>query len=104
MRAARPAGARTARIGMLVDAAGERSFVADRGAADLLEPGDLRPAWFAGAGVLHLPAYSLLRIAAGRRGGPRAIDLARAAGAAVSVDLASAAPLLAARPAGSPAR
>jgi len=60
VRAARPAGFRTARIGMLVDAAGERSFVADRGAADRLEPADLRAAWFRGAGVLHLPAYSLL--------------------------------------------
>jgi ribokinase len=95
VRAARPAAARTARIGMLVDASGERSFVADRGAADLLAPGDVRPAWFASAAVLHLPAYSLL-------GSPladataRAVELARAAGAAITVDLASAAPLLAA--------
>lgn len=94
VRAARPAGARTARIGMLVDAGGERSFVADRGAADLLAPADLRPAWFRGAGVLHLPAYSLLGSPLGEAAG-RAIELAREAGAVVSVDLASVVPLLA---------
>ncbi len=94
VRAARPTGARTARIGMVVDHAGERSFVADRGAADLLAPGDLRPAWFRGASVLHLPAYSLLGAPLGEAGA-RAIVLAREAGAAISVDLASAAPLLA---------
>jgi sugar/nucleoside kinase (ribokinase family) len=99
VRATRPPGARTARIGMVVDATGERSFVADRGAADLLEPGDLRPAWFRGAGVLHLPAYSLLGSPLGDAAA-RAIALAREAGAALSVDLASASPLLAAgRPA-----
>ncbi len=95
VRAARPAKARTARIGMVVDALGERSFVADRGAADLLQPGDLRATWFRGAGVLHLPAYSLLGSPLGEAA-TRAIALARDAGAAVSVDLASAAPLLAA--------
>jgi sugar/nucleoside kinase (ribokinase family) len=94
VRAARPGGARTARIGMVVDAAGERSFVADRGAADLLAPGDLRPAWFRGAGVLHLPGYSLLGSPLGEAAA-RAVILAREAGAGVTVDLASAAPLLA---------
>jgi len=94
VRAARPAAARTARIGMLVDASGERSFVADRGAADLLGPGDLRPAWFNGAGVLHLPAYSLLGSPLGEAAA-HAIVMARAAGAAITVDLASVGPLLA---------
>ena len=94
VRAARPAGARTSRIGMLVDAAGERSFVADRGAADLLAPADLRPGWFRDAAVMHLPAYSLLGSPLGEAAG-RAITLAREAGAAVSIDLASAVPLLA---------
>ncbi len=95
VRAVRPAGAPTARIGMLVDpATGERSFVADRGAADLLRPTDLEAAWFRGVGVLHLPAYSLLGPlgAAGRA----AVVRARAAGAQVSLDLASSGPLLAA--------
>jgi sugar/nucleoside kinase (ribokinase family) len=94
VRAARPAGARTARIGMVVDASGERSFVADRGAADLLAPDDLRSAWFRGVGVLHLPGYSLLGAPIGEAAA-RAVNLAREAGAAVTVDLASAAPLLA---------
>ncbi len=93
VRARRSAGHRTARIGMLVDAAGERSFVADRGAADRLEPGDLRPAWFRGAGVLHLPAYSLLGEPLAQAG-LRAAAMARQAGAFVSIDLASAGPLL----------
>ena len=78
VRATRPAGARTGRIGMVVDAAGERSFVADRGAADLLAPADLRPSWFAGAGVLHLPAYSLLGAPLGDAA-RRAVALAREA-------------------------
>ena len=95
VRAARPSGARTARIGMLVDpATGERSFVAERGAADLLRADDLESRWFRGAGALHLPAYSLLGAQLGEAG-RAAIDLARAAGARVSLDLASAAPLLA---------
>jgi sugar/nucleoside kinase (ribokinase family) len=94
VRAARPAGARTARIGMIVDAGGERTFVADRGAADLLKPDDLRASWLAGAGLLHLPAYSLLGSPLGDAA-RRAVVLARAAGASVAVDLASAAPLLA---------
>jgi sugar/nucleoside kinase (ribokinase family) len=93
-RVARVAGARTARIGVVVEPGGERSFVPDRGAADRLSAGDLRAAWFEGSQALHLPAYSLLGepLAAAAR---RAIELARAAGAIVSVDLASVAPLLA---------
>lgn len=94
VRAARPAGARTARIGMVVDTSGERSFVADRGAADLLAPADLRPGWFRGVGVLHLPGYSLVGSPIGEAAA-RAVNLAREVGAAVTVDLASAAPLLA---------
>ena len=86
-------GARTGRIGVLVAPGGERSFVQDRGAAELLRPDELRASWFHGADVVHLPIYSLLgtQAAAGRR----AIELGRAAGAAVSVDLASIGPLLA---------
>lgn len=93
VRAARPAGARTARIGMVVDTSGERSFVADRGAADLLAPADLRPGWFRGVGVLHLPL--LLVGSPIGEAAARAVNLAREVGAAVTVDLASAAPLLA---------
>ncbi|MEA2630275.1 MAG: hypothetical protein QOE66_494 [Chloroflexota bacterium] len=93
-RVSRVAGARTGRIGVFVAPSGERSFVADRGAADLIEPGDLRPAWFAGADALHLPVYSLLGAPLGDAG-RRAIELARGAGAVISLDLASIGPLLA---------
>ena len=94
-RVSRVAGARTGRIGVVVAPGGERSFVADRGAADLLSPDDLQPAWFDRADALHLPVYSLLGEPLGLAG-RRAVDLARGAGAAVSVDLASIGPLLAA--------
>jgi sugar/nucleoside kinase (ribokinase family) len=94
VRVSRVAGARTGRIGVVVAPGGERSFVADRGAADLLDPTDLRSAWFEGADALHLPVYSLLGAPLGLAG-LRAIELARAAGATVSVDLASIDPLLA---------
>ena len=95
VRAVRPTGAPTARIGMLVDpATGERSFVADRGAADLLRPADLEATWFQGVGVLHLPAYSLLGTPLGAAG-RAAVVRARAAGAQVSMDLSSSGPLLA---------
>lgn len=93
-RVTRIAGARTGRIGVLVEPGGERSFVADRGAADGLEPGDLEPAWFASVDALHLPAYSLLTEPLGLAA-RRAVTLARDATAAVSVDLASTGPLLA---------
>ena len=53
---------------------------------------ELRAAWFAGADVVHLPIYSL--IGAQGAAGRRAIELGRAAGAAVSLDLASIGPLL----------
>jgi ribokinase len=93
LRAVRVAGARTGRIGILVTPDGERSFVADRGAAQLMRPEDVRPAWLDRAAAIHLPAYSLLGEPLGRTG-LAAIRLGRAAGALVSVDLASALPLL----------
>jgi sugar/nucleoside kinase (ribokinase family) len=91
IRVTRVTGARTGRIGVIVGA-GERSFVADRAAADQLRAADLEPAWFEGTTVLHLPAYSL--VAALGPAARRAVELARAAGAIVSVDLASVGPLL----------
>jgi sugar/nucleoside kinase (ribokinase family) len=91
---ARVAGARTGRVGVLVMPGGERSFVTERGAADRLEAPDLRPAWFAGADALHVPAYSLLTEPLGTAA-TAAIQLAREANAAVSLDLASTGPLLA---------
>ena len=94
VRASRVSGVATGRIGVLVGAGGERSFVADRGAADRLSAADLRPAWFDGADALHVPAYSLLGEPLGAAG-RRAIELARERGALLSVDLASMGPLLA---------
>jgi sugar/nucleoside kinase (ribokinase family) len=93
-RVTRNGTALTGRIGVLVTKDGERTFVADRGAADLLGPDDLRTAWFELADLVHLPAYSLLGEPLGRAG-RRAVVLGRSAGALVSLDLASAAPLLA---------
>jgi ribokinase len=94
VRAIRVAGERTGRIGVLVEPGGERSFVTERGAALRLRPEDLRPEWFAGADALHLPAYSLLDQPLGLAG-MAAAKLAHAAGALVTVDLSSSAPLLA---------
>ena len=94
VRASRVTGARTARIGVIVSPDGERSFVPDRGAADLLEPDDLKADWFTGARALHLPIYSLLGVPLGAAG-RRAIELARGVGAIVSVDLSSIGPLMA---------
>jgi sugar/nucleoside kinase (ribokinase family) len=93
-RVSRVGAVHTGRIGVVVGLDGERSFVADRGAADRLDPSDLKPAWFDRAAAIHLPIYSLLGEPLGAAG-QRAVELGRAAGAAVSVDLASSGPLLA---------
>jgi sugar/nucleoside kinase (ribokinase family) len=93
-RVMRVAGARTGRIGVVLAPDGERSFVADRGAADQLRPTDVQAAWFGRADALHVPVYSLLGEPLGLAG-RRAVALAREAGATVSVDLASIGPLLA---------
>ena len=94
VKAVRVAGAPTGRIGVLVEAGGERSFVTERGAALLLRPEDLRPEWFAGVAAVHLPAYSLLDQPLGQAG-MAAARLGHEAGSLVSVDLSSSAPLLA---------
>lgn len=94
VRAVRVPGVPTGRIGVLVEPGGERSFVTQRGAALRLRPEDLRPEWFAGAAAVHLPAYSLLDDPLGLAG-MAAARLGRAAGALVTVDLSSSAPLLA---------
>jgi sugar/nucleoside kinase (ribokinase family) len=93
VRATRVTGERTGRIGVLVAPGGERSFVADRAAADRLAPADLPASTFR-VDLLHLPAYSLLGDPLGLAG-RRAIELARAGGALVSLDLSSVGPLLA---------
>lgn len=74
----------------LVDAAGERSMLTDRGANLHLEPGHVPPSLFAQPACFHLSGYALLDE------GPRpaalaALELARGAGIRVTVDPASAA-------------
>jgi sugar/nucleoside kinase (ribokinase family) len=77
---------RTGSIVVLVDGAGERSFLTDPGSArDLADPS---PEWLDGAGVLHIPLYSL---AAGAivTTSRTLIEWAHARGIAVSIDLSS---------------
>jgi len=94
LRAIRVGGVPTGRIAVVLDASGERSFVADRGAADRLAPIDVRPGWFDNVDLLHLPAYSLLGRPLGEAA-RSAVRIARERGGLVSVDLASIGPLLA---------
>lgn len=95
VRAARIAGQRTGRVGVLVAPGGERSFVADRRAALALRPDHLRDEWFARLNLVHVPAYSLMGepIGAAARA---AVATARATSSAqISLDLSSIGPLLA---------
>ena len=94
VRAARIAGQRTGRVGVIVAANGERSFVADRRAALALRPDHLHDEWFTRLDLIHVPGYSLMGepVASASR---MAVRLARAAGAQISCDLSSIGPLLA---------
>jgi ribokinase len=102
VHAVRVTGRSTGRVAVLVAPGGERSFIADRGAADALAAADLRPDWFREADLLHLPVYSLLGKPLGDAG-RAAVNLVRQASGRpggllrgqVSVDLASSGPLLA---------
>jgi sugar/nucleoside kinase (ribokinase family) len=91
-RLATAAGRPTARLIVLLAADGQRSFITSRGAADYLAASDLSPDWFAGADVLHLPAYSLLNRPL-CEAAVAAAGYGHGAGALVSVDLASSEPL-----------
>src|SRR5438093_7556760 len=71
----------------LVTADGERTMASDRGTATLLEPGDLDPAWFA-CDCLHISGYALLASPIDAAA-VRAVELARAHDAQVSVDLSA---------------
>jgi sugar/nucleoside kinase (ribokinase family) len=71
----------------LVDPTGERSMLPDRGVATLLDPVELRPAWFV-CDHLHVSGYALLAEPV-VRAAVRAIDLARVRGARISIDLSS---------------
>jgi sugar/nucleoside kinase (ribokinase family) len=72
----------------LVDLDGARTMVSDRGVAPQLAPDELEPEWFENADWLHLSGYSLMGEPIGSAA-ERAVELARAAGARISVDLSS---------------
>jgi len=83
------AGPVSGRCGVVVSIAssGERSMASDRGSATELAPDELDPGWF-DCDVLHLSGYALLRDPAASAA-ERAVELAGAAGARISVDLSS---------------
>jgi sugar/nucleoside kinase (ribokinase family) len=83
-----PEVGRTGIICSLVDTEGERSMLSDRGAATDFRPDELDPRWLDGCDHLFVSGYALMREPA-RAAAVRAVELARASGAAVSVDLAS---------------
>jgi len=72
----------------LVDPSGERTMCPDRGVAAELRPEEIDEAWFADCAHLHVSGYALLRDPV-RFAATRAIELARARGAGVSIDLSS---------------
>jgi sugar/nucleoside kinase (ribokinase family) len=82
----------TGAIAVLVGQGGERSLARQRGAATSLRREDLQAAWFDGVRLLHVPAYSLFHepLSASAR---HAMDLTRAGGGLISIDLSSAADL-----------
>jgi sugar/nucleoside kinase (ribokinase family) len=82
---------------VLVEPGGERTMLPDRAANLALSPADLPAAAFAPGAHLHLSGYVLLD-AGCRPAGLAALERARAAGMSISVDPASAAPLLACGP------
>ncbi len=67
---------------------GERSMASDRGVAAELRADELEPAWFGGCDHLHASGYCLAA-EPGRSAATRAVELARAEGAVVSVDLSA---------------
>ncbi|HEY4027240.1 MAG TPA: PfkB family carbohydrate kinase [Candidatus Dormibacteraeota bacterium] len=80
----------TGAIAVLVGNDGRRTFARQPGAGRGLRPEDVDPDWFQDVRLLHVSAYMLYRepVAAAAR---RSVDLARAGGALISVDLSSAA-------------
>jgi ribokinase len=72
----------------LVAPDGERAMVTDRGVAPALADGELEEAWFEDCTHLHLSGYSIMSSPIDAAA-VRAAAFARAAGATLSVDLAS---------------
>ncbi len=77
----------TGKVFVLVDGAGERTMITDRGAGEALGPEDLPEDLFA-AGHLHLSGYTLSG-GSRRETALKALRLARRAGMTVSVDPSS---------------
>jgi sugar/nucleoside kinase (ribokinase family) len=72
----------------LVDLDGSRTMVSDRGVAPQLAAEDLEPEWFESCDWLHLSGYSLMDEPIGSAA-ERAVQLARAGGGRISIDLSS---------------
>jgi len=79
---------------VVIDADGERTMLPDRGANLALAPDDVAAELFVPGGHLHLSGYVLLHDGP-RAAGLAALDHAREAGMTISIDPASAAPLVA---------
>lgn len=73
----------------LVELDGSRTMISDRGVAPELAPYEIQPEWFKGADWLHISGYALMSEPIGSAA-ERAGELAREAGARISVDLSSA--------------
>jgi sugar/nucleoside kinase (ribokinase family) len=82
-----PVGGRNGIVVSLVGRDGERTMASDRGVAPDLSPGELDPGWLA-CDCLHIAGYSLLA-APIDAAAFRAVELARANGARISVDLSA---------------
>jgi sugar/nucleoside kinase (ribokinase family) len=83
-----PAEGRNGIICALVSRDGERSMASDRSAGAELQPEEVEEAWLEGSDHLFVSGYALMREPT-RSAAIRAVELARRADAAVSVDLAS---------------
>jgi len=79
---------RTGVVVSVVSEGAQRSMASDRGVARDLRPEEVEPAFLRGADWLHVSGYALVVEPAGRAA-ERAAELARAAGARVSLDLSS---------------
>ncbi len=83
-----PVAGRNGVVCSLVSPDGERSMASDRGTAADLGPHELDERWLGACDHLFVSGYALMREPA-RSAARRAVEVARAAGAVVSVDLAS---------------
>jgi ribokinase len=83
-----PVGGRNAVVCSLVTPDGERSMASDRGAAADLRADEIDPVWLDGCDHLFVSGYALAREPS-RQTVRRAVELARTAGASVSVDVSS---------------